>query len=979
MKKLFIALLALLLCLSMILPILNIQASAAEEEEDTNVWDTLLPAYMSTSYKSIEDRILGNDVIAGMQLMLIKDGYALYCDPMTGEVVNLVLEDPIKDEKGNYVLDENGNYTYELIEGSTVYKYKGYWSTNPYNIGSSQSSAGLKTSDSIKQKLYSQAIIEYTENDTDMSFNTFVDSALNDQITVKNIRSGIRVEYTIGREEVKYLVPRLIRKEKLEALEEQIKERSDISKDARTFKSFYILKDPNQEGISIKTIEEMKVKYPICERFPIYVCEPKITAQELLRVEKLVKKYTDYTFEQMDADHAETEYTATDKTPALFKMAIEYTIDEYGVQVRVNAGNIRFDSSNYKLSNVTLLPYAGAGNTNNSGYIFSPDGSGTIITFDKILGTAFKTQNQMYGPDYAFHTITGANKQTFRLPCFGVVEIVEDAIKKKDYVQLVDEEGNLLFDEEGNPVMSSEMQTFYEDLKIGYLAVITEGDSLANITIENGGSVHMFASAYTSFNPRPKDTYELDGGLSAGSNAMWTVESKRKYTKDFKIRYFILTDDISYSGMANTYRDYLVREGVLTEMEEEEIAEDIPLYIETLGALEVTKKFLGVPIQTVIDLTSFEDTKAMLQKLKDEAGITNIKVKMDGWCNGGLPWASVPNGVKIEKALGGEKGFKELLEWCNENGMQLFPEFEFIKAASDYLFDGFNPDKDLAKTIDDRNATIQRYYASTQAYERTGHGLISARVLERFYTNTWRDYQKLGVGAISVSSLGEILGSDFNEDDPLNREDSKNLITKLLAKIEQDNGKVMISGGNYYAIKYASDIINVPLDDSRLSYSAASVPFMGSVLHGSVEFAGEAINLAGDYQYTLLKTIENGASPYFVIAINNTSELKNYNDTELGDYYSVRYSIWVADMVKTYNQLNAALKDVRTAKIVGHEFVDSDRQVCVVTYSNGVKFVINYTLEAQTVTVGDKTITVAAEDFVKIDANGNVVKLGEGE
>lgn len=979
MKKLSIALLALLLCLSMILPALNIEVSAAEEEEEENVWDTLLPAYMSTSYKSIEDRILGNDTIAGMQLMLIKDGYALYCDPLTGEVVNLVLEDPIKDENGNYVLDEDGNYTYELIEGSTVYKYKGYWSTNPYNIGSSQSSAGLKTSDSIKQKLYSQAIIEYTENDTDMTFNTFVDSALNDQITVKNIRSGIRVEYTIGREEVKYLVPRLIRKEKLEALEEQIKERSDIAKDARTFKAFYILKDPNQEGISIKTIEEMKVKYPICEKFPIYVCEPKITAQELLRVEKLVKKYTDYTFEQMDIDHAETEYTATDKTPALFKMAIEYTIDEYGVQVRVNAGNIRFDSSNYKLSNVTLLPYAGAGNTNNSGYIFSPDGSGTIITFDKIVGTAFKTQSQMYGADYAFHTITGANKQVYRLPCFGVVEIVEDAIKTKDYVQLVDEDGNPRYDEDGNPIMSDEMQTVYEDLKIGYLAVITEGDSLANITVENGGSVHMFASAYTSFNPRPKDTYELDGGLSAGSNAMWTVESKRKYTKDFKIRYFILTDDISYSGMANTYRDYLIREGVLEEKDEDAEAEDIPLYIETLGALEVTKKFLGVPIQTVIDLTSFDDTKAMLQKLKDEAGITNVRIKMDGWCNGGLPWAAVPNGVKIEKALGGENGFKALLSWCNDNGVQLYPEFEFIKASADYLFDGFNIDKDLAKTIDDRNATIQRYQASTQAYERTGHGLISSRVIQRFYNNTWKDYQKYGVGGISVSSLGEILSSDFNEDDPLNREDSKNIITKLLAQIKEDNGKVMISGGNYYAIKYASDIINVPLDDSRLSYSAASVPFMGSVLHGSVDFAGEAINLAGDYQYTLLKTIENGASPYFIIAINNTSELKSYNDTELGDYYSVRYSIWVSDMVDTYHQLNNALKDVSNAKIVSHEFLDSDRQVCRVTYSNGVQFYINYTLKDYTVTIGDKTVTVGAEDFVKVGADGNVVNLGEGE
>ena len=45
--------------------------------------------------------------------------------------------------------------------------------------------------------------------------NSFTDAAASRQITVKNIRGGVRVEYTIGREEVTYLVPRLIKAEKL--------------------------------------------------------------------------------------------------------------------------------------------------------------------------------------------------------------------------------------------------------------------------------------------------------------------------------------------------------------------------------------------------------------------------------------------------------------------------------------------------------------------------------------------------------------------------------------------------------------------------------------------------------------------------------------------------------------------------------------------------------------------------------------------
>ncbi len=976
MKKTLYTLLALLLCISFILPAANISVAAEEskaegskddKEEEEDIWETLKPAYMSTSFKSVEDRLKGNETLAAMELAIVKDGYALYYDKLTGEVVELVLEDPVLNE-------ETGEYEYEKIEDSDIYKYKGYWSSNPYNVGSSQSTAGKATTDSVKEKLYAQLIINYTENDTDMSFNTFTDSAINNQITVKQIRSGIRVEYTIGREEVKYLVPRLIRATKLEDLAAQIAANSDIPRDARQFMAFYKLKDPNDTSLAKKTIEEMKVMYPICTQFPIYVCEPHITAQELLRVERWIKAYTNYSFEEMDADHAETDYTATDKTPALFKMALEYTIDENGLQVRVNAGNIRFDSSNYKLSNVILLPYAGAGNTNNSGYIFSPDGSGTIIKFEDIAGTAFKTTSQLYGPDYAFHTIKGYNKQIARLPAYGIVEIVKDAIKSKDYVQLTDDDGNPLFDENGQPVMSEEMQTVTKDLKIGYLAVIDEGDSLASINVENGGSVHMFASAYTSFNPRPSDTYELTGSLSAGSNAMWTVESQRKYTKDYKIRYFVLTgDDISYSAMANTYRDYLIKKGDLVPKTEETAKKDVPLYLETLGALLTTKKFLGIPMDTMIDLTSFENAQSILDQLKNEAGINNIKLRYKGWCNDGMPWPLVPNGVKVEDALGGEKGFKALVAWCAENGVDLYPDFEFALAYTDTMFDGLNQDTDIAKTIDDRNAPYKQYDFVWQTYVVGRAALITPNAISRMYDKTWADYQKYNVGGISVGTLGDMLTSDFNEDDPLHREDSKTLVTKLLSKIKADNGKVMVSGGNAYTLKYVTDIINVPLDDSRYKFAAAPVPFMGMVLHGSIDFAGEAINLAGDYNYTLLKTIENGASPYFLVAYSNTSEIKQYN-WSMKDYYSIRYQIWAEDLVDTYNQVNEALRDLQTSLIVNHEIVDKNNNVCHVTYDNGVSFYINYSLNDYTVTNGTTTLVVPAESFVKLSADGNPVE-----
>jgi len=883
--------------------------------------------------------------------MIVKDGYALYADKMTGEVVLLKLSKP--NEQGEYEKKENG-----------IYKYDGYFSTNPYNIGSSTSaSSGANTTEAIKEQLYSQIIVNYSENNSDLQFYSFTDAAKNNQINLKTIRNGIRVEYTLGREQIEYLVPRLIRAEKLEALAAQIEANSPVARDAKQFRAFYQIKDPNDPTLPQKTVIEMKKQYPISEKFPVYVCEPHITPKELSRLERFVKQYTDYSFDQLDIDHAETDYTSKDKAPPLFKLALEYTIDSLGLSVRCNAGNIRFDSSSYKLSSIVILPYAGAGNVNNSGYIFIPDGSGTIIRYEDIKGSNFTLKNSLYGPDYTFHSISGKNREVMRMPVFGAVEIVKNQYSTEELVEKVDEDGNVTYVKE----------RVYHDLKIGYLAVIETGDSLAEITVNSGGTTHMFASVFTSFNPRPKDSYTLTGGItvSGDKGAMWTVESKRKYTGDYRIRYFVMTDQIDYSEMADLYREYLIQKGFISKLEQDN--ENLPLYIETLGAIDSIKKVLGFPVKTMVALSSFDDVqnKLLANLIKDN--VKNIKLKLKGWANDGLV-PLVPNGVKIEDVLGGEEGFKKLLEFAKNNNVTVYPDFDFAFEYKDEYFDGFSS-KDLAQTIDERGAYKKAYDPVTQSYQYVGLGVISPNVMARLYNNTYKDYQKYNVGAISVSSLGDALASDFNTKDTLHREDSKTLVKKLLDRIKSDNGKVMVSGGNAYVLPYVTDILDVPLDDSRYKFSAATIPFMGMVLHGYKEYAGTAINLAGDYQYTLLKSIESGASPYFIIAIDNTAELKSRFEKYLQDYYSVRYNIWYRDMVNTYHVLNETLKDLKYTQIVKHEFVDSSFKVPRVTYENGTQIYINYLLNAYTVTVGSKQVNIPAESFIKVAKVNNNDKV----
>jgi len=120
-------------------------------------------------------------------------------------------------------------------------------------------------------------------------------------------------------------------------------------------------------------------------------------------------------------------------------------------------------------------------------------------------------------------------------------------------------------------------------------------------------------------------------------------------------------------------------------------------------------------------------------------------------------------------------------------------------------------------------------------------------------------------------------------------------------------------------------MLGVALDSSRYNFASRSVPFIGVVLHGSMRFAGTPLNMEGDMQYAMLKAIENGASPYFILSYQNTNVLKE--DEQLSKYYSIRYDIWGNDIKNTYSILNDVLGDVQNKYIVGHEFLTGGTRI----------------------------------------------------
>ena len=889
--------------------------------------------------------------LATMKPMYDNGKYTIYVQELSGEVA-------IKDLRTNQVLF-----------------------TNPYDVGVSTAS------ESVKNDILSQIIVKFEENGREKVFSSFEHAALRDQIKIKNIKNGIRVEYTIGREEARHLVPEMITKERFESeILAPMEEYYGVSyEDALKFKddsshplyavSFYLFKRICYYSLkdldacsSDRLKQDMMEAFPITKKFDVYVLDPIISAAEKEKLEEVIKTACpNYTFEELDADHQLTEYTSEEDNPPVFKMALEYTLDDDGFTVRLPANGIRFNEDKFQLTNISILPYMGCGNNAYEGYTFYPDGSGALFAFEDLVDqNTYSVASKIYGTDYAYHKITGATyQQTVRYPVFGIVEntkfyncISMDETTGQDKTTPV---SGLIYDkiqqakEEGTtlPAALSKYDTLLSNSDVeeveqdrGFVAIIEEGDALTDLVNYHAGVLSPYDTVQMNFNPRPKDSYNVADAISVGSNSEWTVVSNRKYVGNYKIHYVMLSDEktaaeeelptgtwyeATWLGMAKAYRDYLTdpEHGSLKALSSEQTSGDLPLYIESFGSIETVEKILSIPVEVKKPLTSAKDVISIYEELS-KAGATNINFKLTGFANGGVLYSTIPYNLKWERAVSKEVDMQELFDYAanlEAGNLGLYPDFDFSYVVETKMFDGFTLRKHAVRTIDDRVTYERKYVATQQKYSGMLKLAISPAYFDHFYTKLMKNYLKYdNVTGISVGTLGNTLNSDFDEDEPYNREDSKQFVRDALKYISGSNDgnmSVMVDGGNAYTWEFVDHILNAPLDSSRYLKASYSVPFLGVVLHGYKNFAGTPLNMEGDLNYAKLKAIENGASVYFTLSYQNTQILKE--DPFLSEYYSIRYDIWSDDVKSIYNELNAQLKDVQNKLIIDHRFLEGIR------------------------------------------------------
>lgn len=597
--------------------------------------------------------------------------------------------------------------------------------------------------------------------------------------------------------------------------------------------------------------------------------------------------------------------------PMSVSIPVEYRLNEDYLEVTIPVSGIE-EKGGASVYRIQLLRNFGAQDSTGSGYIVVPNGDGSIIYFN--------------------NGKNGSGVGNFSQFVYGIDPLAAD------YTVL----------EKSNDITMSLFGLCKENATI--LATIEDGASLASITAGVSGGINSYNYAYASFIVRGSETLEMFG--TTGNEASLPIVEPSPYDHRLAVRYSFLDESHrGYNGIADYMRQRLIREGVLTEKQEDG---DIKLYSDVLTGVEMTKFFLGKQYKGLTAMTTFSEAGEIFDALAD-LGVAKQAVTVQGWFNGGY-YHDVADRIRVPAKLGGKRGLEALNGKISDAGSSLYADVALQKVP--YTSRHYNYQAESSKYYGSGYVAgfgqvnpVTLRQTSSLGYRETMYNLLSPKFLVRYASSFAEKFQKYDVEGISLRDLGSTLQSDKKRSQQINREEALDVVTAMLDTVQQTGKKVMVNRANDYAWGVASDITNLPLDDNDYILVDANIPLYEMIVHGCIDYCGGIYNLASmaDDREQVLTMLEYGAAPHFLFTWRNTSDMKY---SAMSSDYSTAFDVWAEKAADVYAEVNAVLRQVSGQQMEAHEILENGLRK--VTYSNGIVIYINYTqqeLQADGLTV----------------------------
>lgn len=544
------------------------------------------------------------------------------------------------------------------------------------------------------------------------------------------------------------------------------------------------------------------------------------------------------------------------------------------------------DLGDIELMSAGVMPFFGAGGTQEDGYLFIPDGSGALIRFNNNRTSARDYEEDVYGSDPSLTRYSeNSTKQRITLPVFGV--------KKGDHA---------------------------------FLAVIGQGQAAASVR----ASVSGRSTDYNTVFSKVKYKYE-ESLMTDRTDYVYQVVSGRTVYEPYEVRYYPLpVAQADYSGMARRYQQYLEEEKGLTRQSDAKQY----LYLELLGGVIKDENILGVPVKSFVPMTTFSQAEEILEAVR-ERGMKDVIVKYDGWTKNGER-GKLPTKIKYEKKLGGEKDFGELVTFVQENGIGLYPNADLLNLYK--AGNGFSKFSDTAKSIN-QSAVYQFRYDLALKFSITDSRwqLLKPGSLPEVTDQFAQSYQKTGLASVALDSLGSLVYSDFRKENGSTRTQSMDKSIEALGTLQETADQILLANANAYALPYARHNIAVPYSSSKFDIADEEIPFVQMVLHGYTNHSLPFANFGRDETEILLQAVETGSNIAFSWFYEPNSELI---ETEYSYLYSGDYRNWLDTAERLYQKLNEVLPLIGDSRMLSHDRPMSG--VSRVAYENGTVVYVNY-------------------------------------
>lgn len=590
---------------------------------------------------------------------------------------------------------------------------------------------------------------------------------------------------------------------------------------------------------------------------------------------------------------------------AKITVPVTFTLKDDYLSVSVDTTQIIEEDGDKIVSSLVLMGAFGAAEPSETGYYVIPDGSGALINFNSGKTSYRSYKGEVYGRNITpVETTKPSVKRTVYLPMYGIVK--------------------------GNS---------------GMMVVADKGDTCATINAYvMGQEKTSYNSCYFDFELRTDDEYLMGGE----ANPLKVYEKRGILVPEIEVRYYPVSNadksEIDYIDIADTYRNYLTKDQGVTKSA---AADKNALYIDLYGAVMKQETVLGIPVMMQHETTSFEEAQSILEQLKG-LGVDNMVVNYNQWTTDDIK-EKIADNAKPASKLGGKKDFKNLKEYAEANGIELYPGVDNLtfKSGAGYF------------TMTDTAIRVSNAYSRQIEYD-LAHGvenkfydamsLLSPRKYEKMFNNLAESYSKAGLDNISLGSATTVIYGDYGKKS-ISREMFKYNLQTYLESLKGSVGSILADGANAYTLKYVDHVSDVPLSSSKFDVFDQEIPFYQIVMSGLKPVSTTAVN--GDAQVAdlVLRALSCGTNLRFDFVAETADELK---DTRYDSLYYANYEYWVEDAANLYKFADQVLSKTAGSTITEYNVL-SDTQIETV-YENGTVTLVD--LEKRTVSVNGKTISI---------------------